>query len=91
MVVCAYMFVTLVDVDQGLGAAGAESRGVWLDRARSGRGKCTTLIHQTILQFYTCIFQFVQTIAHDKCFISIFLFRRVSVIEYIHSHILIYF
>lgn len=31
-----------VDVGQGLGAAGADARGVRLDRARPSRGKCTT-------------------------------------------------
>lgn len=35
------MCVTLVDVGQGLGAVGAESRRVRLDRSRTGRGKCT--------------------------------------------------
>ena len=32
-----------MDVGQGLGAAGAEPRGVRLDRARPSGGKCTTL------------------------------------------------
>lgn len=44
---CVRKCVTLVDVGQGLGAAGAESGGVRLDRPRPSRGKCTT--HHTPL------------------------------------------
>lgn len=38
-----------MDVDQGLGAAGADPRGVGLGQHRPNRGKCTTPHTHTLL------------------------------------------
>lgn len=44
-----------MDVDQGLGAAGADPRGVGLGQHRPNRGKCTTPHTHLVTTWFWCM------------------------------------